>query len=96
MSEQKPLVITKEDDILPLFPRLPILTSLQASWQKTTQNQHFQPSLSKKCSTDAHSPYFQHLSIKLWYISILSIDAQQMLKCESVNSSLFILQKYLE
>ncbi|MBD2516490.1 helix-turn-helix transcriptional regulator [Nostoc sp. FACHB-973] len=32
MSEQKPLVITKEDEILPLFPRLPILTSLQAGW----------------------------------------------------------------
>ncbi|MBW4685148.1 MAG: AraC family transcriptional regulator [Komarekiella atlantica HA4396-MV6] len=32
MSEQKPLVITKEDEIFPLYPRLPILTSLQAGW----------------------------------------------------------------
>ncbi|MDF5706878.1 MAG: AraC family transcriptional regulator [Nostoc sp. S4] len=32
MSEIKPLVVTKEDDLLPLFPRLPILTSIQAGW----------------------------------------------------------------
>ncbi|MBE9037465.1 AraC family transcriptional regulator [aff. Roholtiella sp. LEGE 12411] len=33
MSEQKPLVITKEDEIFTLFPRLPILTNLQTGWQ---------------------------------------------------------------
>lgn len=33
MSEQKPLVITQEEQIFPLFPRLPILTSLAAGWQ---------------------------------------------------------------
>ncbi|MEH2358361.1 helix-turn-helix transcriptional regulator [Nostoc sp.] len=32
MTEQKPLVITKEIEIFPLYPRLPILTSLQANW----------------------------------------------------------------
>ncbi|MBE9050805.1 helix-turn-helix transcriptional regulator [Nostocales cyanobacterium LEGE 11386] len=32
MSEQKPLVITTEAEIFPLYPRLPILTSLSANW----------------------------------------------------------------
>ncbi|MDZ8260224.1 AraC family transcriptional regulator [Nostoc sp. ChiQUE01b] len=32
MLEKKPLAITKEDEVFPLFPRLPILTSLQAGW----------------------------------------------------------------
>ncbi|YAF95066.1 MAG: helix-turn-helix domain-containing protein [Nodularia sp. CChRGM 3473] len=32
MSEQKPLVITTEAEIFPLYPQLPILTSLSANW----------------------------------------------------------------
>jgi AraC family transcriptional regulator len=33
MSEKKPLLITSEADLLPLYPRLPILTSLSANWR---------------------------------------------------------------
>jgi len=43
MLEEKPLVITKEDDLFPLFPRLPILTSLQAGWHGASFGYMCQP-----------------------------------------------------
>ncbi|MBE9105362.1 helix-turn-helix transcriptional regulator [Nostoc cf. edaphicum LEGE 07299] len=43
MLEQKPLVITKEDDLFPLFSRLPILTSLQAGWHGASFGYMCQP-----------------------------------------------------
>ncbi|NDJ24589.1 helix-turn-helix domain-containing protein [Nostoc sp. B(2019)] len=57
MSEQKPLVITKEDQIFPLFPRLPILTNLQTGWQGILFGYMCQPASAfpEVCTPNCHS-----------------------------------------
>ncbi|MCG6137843.1 MAG: AraC family transcriptional regulator [Nostoc sp. LLA-1] len=57
MSEQKPLLITTEADIFPLYPRLPILTSLQANWHGFSLGYMCQPAYEfpEVCSPRWHS-----------------------------------------
>jgi AraC family transcriptional regulator len=57
MSEQKSLVITKEEEIFPLFPRLPILTSLQANWHGISLGYMCQPAFAvpEVCTPRCHS-----------------------------------------
>ncbi len=43
MSEDKPLVLTKEDEINQLFPRSPILTSQHTGWDGASFRYMFQP-----------------------------------------------------
>ncbi|MBW4451641.1 MAG: AraC family transcriptional regulator [Nostoc indistinguendum CM1-VF10] len=57
MLKEKPLVITKEDEVFPLFPRLPILTSLQAGWQGASFTYMCQPAYEfpEVCTPSWHS-----------------------------------------
>jgi AraC family transcriptional regulator len=57
MLEQKPLVITKENELFPLFPRLPIITSLQAGWHGASFGYMCQPAYEfpEVCTPLCHS-----------------------------------------
>jgi len=57
MSEEKPLVVTKEDEINQLFPRSPILTSQNIGWDGVCFNYMCQPAFEtpEVCTPLAHS-----------------------------------------
>ncbi len=57
MSDEKPLVITKEDEINQLFPCKPILTSQNTGWDGFSFSYMFQPAyeIPEVCTPLAHS-----------------------------------------
>ena len=57
MSEEKPLVLTREDEVNQLFPYQPILTSQNAGWDGVSLSYMFQPAYEtpEVCTPLAHS-----------------------------------------
>ncbi|MBN3923048.1 AraC family transcriptional regulator [Nostoc sp. NMS4] len=71
MLEKKPLVITKEDELFPLFPRLPILTSLQAGWHGASFGYMCQPAYE-----------FPEVCTPLWHSLIIFTHGARVIHAE--------------
>ncbi len=74
MSEDKPLVLTEEDEVNKLFPRSPILTSQNAGWDGISFKYMFQPAyetpevstpLGHSIAIFTHGNYIIHADRKL-------------------------------
>ena len=71
MLKKKPLAIAKEDELFPLFPRLPILTSLQAGWHGASFGYMCQPAYE-----------FPEVCTPLWHSLIIFTHGARVIHAE--------------